>query len=44
MTIGAAAGGLTPGGLAFLILAWGGISALTVYCFYKVLKTQGRNR
>lgn len=32
--------GLTTGGLIFLILAWGSVTLLTVYCFYKVLKSE----
>ena len=44
MTIGAAAGGLTLGGLGFLLLAWGGITVLTVWCFYRILATRDRKR
>jgi hypothetical protein len=39
-----AVSGLSPGGWAFLLLAWGGIAALTAYCFLKVLRTQVRKR
>ncbi len=34
--------GLTAGGIAFLALAWGGITAVTVFCFYKILRTRDR--
>ena len=44
MTLGAAAGGLTLGGMAFLILACGGITGLTVWCFYRILETRERKR
>jgi hypothetical protein len=40
----AEAAGLSPGGWIFLIAAWSGIGAVTAYCFYKVLKTQDRDR
>ncbi len=30
---------LTTEGLIFLIVAWGSVITLTVYCFYKVLTT-----
>ena len=36
--------GLTAGGIAFLLLAWGGIIGLTVFCFYRIFQTQGRKR
>lgn len=36
--------GLSPGGLLFLILAWGGIVGVTAYCFYRLLKTRDRTR
>jgi hypothetical protein len=32
--------GLTTGGLIFLILAWGSVTTLTVYCFLKVIKSE----
>ena len=32
--------GLNSGGIIFLIIAWGAITVLTVYCFYKVFKSE----
>ena len=32
--------GLTTGGLVFLILAWGVIITLTVFCFAKVFRSE----
>ncbi len=31
--------GLKPGGIIFLVLAWGVIITLTTFCFYKVFRT-----
>ncbi len=42
MSAPAGPAGLTSGGVVFLLLAWGGIFALTLFCFYKLFKTQGR--
>jgi hypothetical protein len=39
---GAVPTSLTAGGLAFMLLAWGGITGLTVFCFYKLFRTQER--
>ena len=30
---------MTWGALLFLALAWGGITVLVVYCYYKVFRT-----
>lgn len=35
--------GLTTEGIIFLVLAWGGIIALTSYCFIKVFKSERKN-
>ena len=35
---------LTAGGWVFLILAWGGILALTLFSFYRLIKTQDRKK
>ncbi len=37
---------MTPGGWIFLLLSWGFILGLTVFCFWKVLrkKDDDRNR
>ncbi len=32
--------GLTTGGIIFLSIAWGAITILTVFCFYKVIKSE----
>jgi len=32
--------GLTVQGIIFMALAWGMIISLSVYCFYKVFKTE----
>ncbi len=32
--------GLTTGGWIFLIIAWGCVISLTVYCFTRVLKSE----
>lgn len=32
--------GLTTGGIIFLTLAWGSVTSLTIYCFYKVMKSE----
>lgn len=32
--------GLTSEGIIFLVLAWGIIIALVVFCFYKVFRTE----
>jgi hypothetical protein len=32
--------GLKTGGIIFLVLAWGVIITLTVFCFYKVFKSE----
>ncbi|MBI4169920.1 MAG: hypothetical protein HY510_08290 [Acidobacteria bacterium] len=37
-----AASGLTAGGVAFVLLAWGGIAGLTAFCFHRLFKTQER--
>ena len=34
--------GLTAGGWLFLVLAWGVIVGVTVYCFYRLFQTQDR--
>ena len=39
---GAASAGMMAGGWLFLLLAWGLILGETVFCFRKLLKTQGR--
>jgi hypothetical protein len=39
-----AAAGLSAGGIVFMLLAWGGIIGVTLYCFYKLLKTKDRKR
>ena len=31
---------LTTGGLLFMVLSWGAIVALCVFCFAKILKTK----
>ncbi|MFN3135022.1 MAG: hypothetical protein ACK44H_05560 [Candidatus Kryptonium sp.] len=31
---------LTTEGIIFMILAWGAVATLTIYCFSKVLKTK----
>ena len=31
---------MSPAGWLFMILAWGIISSLTIYCFTKVLRTK----
>jgi hypothetical protein len=36
--------GLTLGGLLFMLLAWGGIGAVTAFCFYRILVTRDRGR
>lgn len=42
VTLGAAAGagGLTAGGVVFLLLGWGGILAGTVYCLVRLFRTR----
>jgi hypothetical protein len=37
-----AASRLTAGGITFLLLAWGGITGLTVFCFYRLIPTRER--
>jgi hypothetical protein len=32
--------GLTTEGIIFMSLAWGAILLLTIYCFYKVIKSE----
>jgi hypothetical protein len=32
--------GMTTGGIIFLVIAWGCVITLTVYCFYRVLKSE----
>ncbi len=32
--------GLNTGGIIFLTIAWGAIITLTVFCFYKVIKSE----
>jgi hypothetical protein len=32
--------GLTTGGIIFLTCAWGGMIGLTIFCFYKVFKSE----
>ena len=44
MTPSGAEAGLSAGGIVFMLLAWGGIIGVTLYCFYKLLKTQDRKR
>ncbi len=44
MTAAGAVTGLTAGGVVFMVLAWGGIIGVTLYCFYKLLKTEERKR
>ncbi len=34
--------GLTSEGIIFLVLAWGIIISLVVFCFYKVFRTEGK--
>ena len=34
--------GLNTGGWLFLVLAWGVIVGVTVYCFYRLFQTQDR--
>ncbi|GBD87470.1 hypothetical protein BMS3Abin03_01403 [bacterium BMS3Abin03] len=36
--------GLTLGGIIFLSIAWGSIIILSTYCFYKVIKSERRNK
>jgi hypothetical protein len=36
------AAGLTTGGWIFLILAWGSIISVTVFCLRRILRAQGR--
>ncbi len=36
--------GLTPGGLLFLLLAWGAILGGTVLCFARLLRTRRDRR
>lgn len=38
------AGGLSAGGWLFLLLAFGGILGVTLYCFYRLLKTRDRTQ
>lgn len=33
---------LTTEGIIFMTLAWGIVASLTIYCFWKVLKTNTR--
>lgn len=35
--------GLTTEGIIFLTFAWGTVISLTVYCFYKVIKSERRS-
>jgi hypothetical protein len=37
---GAAAPGIGAGALAFMVLSMGAVTALTVWCFYRVLTTR----
>ncbi len=32
--------GLTASGIVFITIAWGAIIILTIYCFYKVFKSE----
>lgn len=36
--------GLTLSGWLFLIAAWSSIIATTLYCFWRVLRSQGRKK
>ncbi len=36
--------GLTTEGIIFLAFAWGSILVLTTYCFYKVIKSERRDK
>ncbi len=36
--------GLTLGGIIFLSVAWGSIIILSVYCFYKVIKSEREDK
>lgn len=36
--------GLNTGGWIFIITAWGFISALTIFCFKRVLGAQGKKK
>lgn len=37
-----AASRLTTGGITFMLLAWGGITGLAVFCFYRLITTRER--
>ncbi len=32
--------GLQPGGIVFMALAWGVIITLTIFCFYRVFRSE----
>ncbi|MGH9749658.1 MAG: hypothetical protein ACRD6R_07025 [Candidatus Polarisedimenticolia bacterium] len=38
------AAGLTGGGVLFMFLAWGSITLLTIWCFYRILLVQGKKK
>lgn len=40
----APATGLTAGGVLFMFLAWGSISILTIWCFYRILLVRGKKK
>jgi hypothetical protein len=37
-------GGLSIAGFIFVILAWGSILTVTLFCFWKVLKSNNKNK
>ncbi len=36
--------GLTTEGIIFLVFGWGTVILLAAYCFYKVIKSERRNK
>lgn len=42
MSPGAVSSTLTGAGLTFMLLAWGGITGFTVFCFYRLIRTKER--